>query len=124
MDEDRQHSTPTRKASLTELLFEQIGEGSVQVAPFSLLNPVFRGYVRAYDSHSLKQIYDINTLDLVQVSKSFGFEVPPFVDLPVSHKPKVKSREKYGGAGYKKHSVGGNKQFFSVKKGKPTKIGS
>uniref|UniRef100_A0A915EL99 ATP-dependent RNA helicase n=1 Tax=Ditylenchus dipsaci TaxID=166011 RepID=A0A915EL99_9BILA len=54
----------------------------------------YKGYIRSYDSHSLKQIYDINTLDLVKVARSFGFEAPPFVDLPVSHKPKVKPLEK------------------------------
>ena len=44
----------------------------------------YKAYVRAYDSHSLKQIFDINTLDLVSVAKSFGFHTPPFVDLPVT----------------------------------------
>lgn len=58
---------------------------------FSLI--FFRGYIRSYDSHSLKKIYDVNTLDLVQVAKSFGFPTPPFVDLPVSNKPKVKPLE-------------------------------
>lgn len=41
----------------------------------------YKAYVRAYDSHSLKNIFDINKLDLVAVAKSFGFENPPFVDL-------------------------------------------
>lgn len=41
----------------------------------------FKAYVRAYDSHHLKQIFDIETLDLAAVSKSFGFTVPPTVDL-------------------------------------------
>jgi len=50
----------------------------------------YKGYIRSYDSHSLKQVYDVNTLDLVKVSNSFGFGAPPFVDLPISHKPKVK----------------------------------
>lgn len=44
----------------------------------------YKAYVRAYDSHSLKNIFDINTLDLVAVAKSFGFVTPPFVDLPIS----------------------------------------
>lgn len=41
----------------------------------------FKAYVRAYDSHHLKQIFDIETLDLAKVAKSFGFIVPPAVDL-------------------------------------------
>jgi len=27
----------------------------------------YKGYIRSYDSHSLKQIYDVNNLDLVKV---------------------------------------------------------
>ncbi|VDN21861.1 unnamed protein product [Gongylonema pulchrum] len=62
----------------------------------------YKCYVRAYDSHSLKNIFDVNTLDLIAVAKSFGFSTPPFVDLPISHKPKVVMRSKLSGAGYRK----------------------
>ncbi|XP_054710338.1 ATP-dependent RNA helicase DDX18-like [Uloborus diversus] len=41
----------------------------------------FKAYVRAYKSHHMKKVYDINTLDLAAVAKSFGFPVPPFVSL-------------------------------------------
>ena len=41
----------------------------------------FKAYVRAYDSHQLKTIFDIQTLDLAKVALSFGFKVPPSVDL-------------------------------------------
>lgn len=44
----------------------------------------YKAYVRAYDSHSLKHIFDINTLNLIAVAKSFGFHAPPFVDLPTN----------------------------------------
>lgn len=43
----------------------------------------YKSYVRAYDSHSLKQIYDVNTLNLPMVALSFGFTVPPYVDLSI-----------------------------------------
>lgn len=43
----------------------------------------FKAYVRAYDSHHLKQIFNIETLDLAKVAKSFGFVVPPTVDLSI-----------------------------------------
>lgn len=43
----------------------------------------FKAYVRAYDSHHLKQIFNIETLDLAKVAKSFGFVVPPAVDLSI-----------------------------------------
>ncbi|KAL3277135.1 hypothetical protein HHI36_012489 [Cryptolaemus montrouzieri] len=49
-----------------------------------VLNPAakeaFRAYVRAYDSHRLKTIFDINTLDLAKIAKSFGLRVPPPLD--------------------------------------------
>lgn len=41
----------------------------------------FKSYVRAYDSHQLKTIFNVNTLDLAKVALSFGFTVPPVVDL-------------------------------------------
>lgn len=41
----------------------------------------FKSYVRAYDSHHLKNIFHVNTLDLAKVALSFGFTVPPAVDL-------------------------------------------
>lgn len=44
----------------------------------------FKAYVRAYDSHHLKTIFDISTLDLAKVALSFGFKVPPAVDLSKS----------------------------------------
>ncbi|XP_034940889.1 probable ATP-dependent RNA helicase pitchoune [Chelonus insularis] len=60
----------------------------------------FKGYVRAYDSHHLKQIFDIETLDLVQVGKSFGFTVPPAVDLKVGVSRESRPRKRLGGGGY------------------------
>ncbi|EDQ84581.1 uncharacterized protein MONBRDRAFT_12660 [Monosiga brevicollis MX1] len=41
----------------------------------------YRSYLQAYASHSLKQIFDVNTLDLSRVGKAFGFSVPPNVNL-------------------------------------------
>lgn len=41
----------------------------------------FKAYVRAYDSHQLKAIFNVSTLDLKKVALSLGFTVPPVVDL-------------------------------------------
>lgn len=41
----------------------------------------FKAYVRAYDSHQLKAIFNVGTLDLKKVALSLGFTVPPVVDL-------------------------------------------
>lgn len=43
----------------------------------------FRSYLQAYASYSLKKIFDINKLDLARVGKSFGFSVPPRVNLNI-----------------------------------------
>ncbi len=41
----------------------------------------YRSYVLAYNSHQLKSIFNVHTLDLRAVSKSFGFTMPPRVSL-------------------------------------------
>lgn len=72
----------------------------------------YKAYVRAYASHSMKGVYDVNTLDLKAVASSFGFRVPPFVDLGVAASKKL-------GSG------GGNKRklpFQSEKNAKKAKI--
>jgi ATP-dependent RNA helicase DDX18/HAS1 len=51
----------------------------------------YKAYIRAYDSHHLKTIFDVHTLDLARVAQSFGFKVPPTVDLSmfISYMPVV-----------------------------------
>ncbi|XP_027020396.1 ATP-dependent RNA helicase DDX18 [Tachysurus fulvidraco] len=60
----------------------------------------YKSYVRAYDSHSLKQIYNVQTLDLPQVALSFGFKVAPYVDLNVHSSKGVKMQKRGGGGGF------------------------
>ena len=36
----------------------------------------YRAYVLAYNSHSLKDIFNVHALDLAAVARSFGFEKP------------------------------------------------
>ncbi|XP_026272950.1 probable ATP-dependent RNA helicase pitchoune [Frankliniella occidentalis] len=60
----------------------------------------YKSYVRAYDSHQLKNIFDVETLDLAAVAKSFGFTVPPAVDLKVNSQNSNRPRKRLGGGGY------------------------
>ncbi|XP_014610072.1 PREDICTED: probable ATP-dependent RNA helicase pitchoune [Polistes canadensis] len=60
----------------------------------------YKAYVRAYDSHHLKQIFDVQTLDLAKVATSFGFVVPPAVDLKVGASKDSRPRKRLGGGGY------------------------
>merc|ERR1719285_942358 len=52
----------------------------------------YKAYVRAYQSHSLKHIYDANSLDVKTVAKSFGLLIPPSIDIGVPYSGKFKRR--------------------------------
>ncbi len=41
----------------------------------------YRSYLQSYASHSMKEIFDVHQLDLVNVAKSFCFDDPPRVNL-------------------------------------------
>lgn len=56
----------------------------------------FRAYLQAYASYSLKKIFDVNALDLVKVGKSFGFPVPPKVNISVGTSLKTTKKRKPG----------------------------
>ncbi|KAF4521670.1 hypothetical protein B566_EDAN006258 [Ephemera danica] len=60
----------------------------------------YKSYVRSYDSHSLKNIFDVETLDLPQVAKSFGFLAAPAVDLKVNSSKGNRPRKRNGGGGF------------------------
>ncbi|CAH1635714.1 unnamed protein product [Spodoptera littoralis] len=63
-----------------------------------LAKDAYTTYVRAYDSHHLKNIFDIQSLDLNAAAKSFGFAVRPYVDLKVaSLKPKKQKQDRKHG---------------------------
>ncbi|KAG5312163.1 DDX18 helicase, partial [Acromyrmex insinuator] len=64
----------------------------------------FKDYVRAYYSHYLEQIfYFIENLDLAKVAKSFGFIVPPAIDLKISKSSRLQKRLSGGGYGHFKN---------------------
>ncbi|PNF43502.1 putative ATP-dependent RNA helicase pitchoune [Cryptotermes secundus] len=70
----------------------------------------YKAYVRAYDSHHLKQIFDVETLDLSKVAASFGFQVPPAVDLQVNSSKGARPRKRKAGGGYGYFSTLNSKQ--------------
>merc|ERR1712066_344027 len=46
--------------------------------PLSQLSrQAYRSFLLAYDSHKYKEIFNISTLNMTSVSKSFGLAVPP-----------------------------------------------
>jgi ATP-dependent RNA helicase DDX18/HAS1 len=56
----------------------------------------YKAYIRSYASHSMKAVYDVNTLDVQAVAKSFGFHTAPYVDLGVSAGKKFSGKRKAG----------------------------
>lgn len=46
----------------------------------------FRSYILAYNSHHLKETFNIHSLDLKAVAKSFGFTSPPKVNINIESK--------------------------------------
>ncbi|CAD8206942.1 unnamed protein product [Paramecium pentaurelia] len=54
----------------------------------------YRSYLHSYQSHSLKDVYDVNNLDLAKVSKSFGFKCPPRVSLNIKIASSTKRKQK------------------------------
>jgi ATP-dependent RNA helicase DDX18/HAS1 len=60
----------------------------------------YRSYLQSYASHSLRSVFDVHKLDLVNVAKSFGFSTPPRIDISLgaslSRDKKVEGRRAYG----------------------------
>jgi ATP-dependent RNA helicase DDX18/HAS1 len=50
----------------------------------------FKSFVNAYNSHTMKEVFDVKELDLQKFAYSFGLSVPPRVDLDVSFRNKKK----------------------------------
>jgi ATP-dependent RNA helicase DDX18/HAS1 len=53
----------------------------------------YKSYLHAYMSHSLKEVFDINEIDLQKAAKSFGLSVPPRVSLEISLRRKKQDYE-------------------------------
>ncbi|KAL8159003.1 hypothetical protein V2J09_000540, partial [Rumex salicifolius] len=53
----------------------------------------YRSYILAYNSHSMKDVFNVHRLDLKAVAASFGFSCPPNVKLNIdSNASKVRKR--------------------------------
>jgi Domain of unknown function (DUF4217) len=62
----------------------------------------FKAYVRSYESHSLKNIFNVQTLDLKAVGRSFGFVVPPHIDIGVGFSKKIAREGKRTGGDHRR----------------------
>jgi len=58
----------------------------------------YRSYLQAYSSHSLKDVFNVNELDLQLVAKAFGLNAPPNVQLNFSASMRGDRKKKTKGA--------------------------
>jgi len=62
----------------------------------------YRSYMQSYAQHGLKNVFNVHTLDMLAVAKSFGFTAPPRVHLTVSLRAKNDMERRGGGGGFGK----------------------
>jgi ATP-dependent RNA helicase DDX18/HAS1 len=60
----------------------------------------YRSYLHYYASHGLRSVFDIHKLDLAKVAKSFGFAVPPRVDINIASRMQSKDKKVVGRRAY------------------------
>lgn len=60
----------------------------------------YRSYIMSYASHSMKDIFNVNNLDLKAVATGFGFEVPPSINLSFVKNSGKNTRETKKGKGF------------------------
>lgn len=54
----------------------------------------YRSYLHSYASHSSRDVFDVNNLDLTKVGRSFGFKIPPRVNLELKVSGKTVRKNK------------------------------
>ncbi|KAI9482018.1 ATP-dependent RNA helicase [Coemansia sp. RSA 989] len=54
----------------------------------------YRSYLQSYASYQLKNIFNVNHLDLQKVGKAFGFTVPPNVNINIGETRKSEHRKR------------------------------
>lgn len=73
---------PTSKIAKVQPQLENLIEKNFYL--YKSAREAYRSYVQAYAQSALKDVFDVHSLDLAKVSKSFGFAVPPKVNFNIS----------------------------------------
>jgi ATP-dependent RNA helicase DDX18/HAS1 len=79
-----EYEFPTHKLSNVQAQLERLVEKNYYLHQSA--RDAYRSYILAYNSHALKDTFNVHTLDLKAVAKSFGFAVPPRVNLNIESK--------------------------------------
>ena len=63
----------------------------------------FKSYINAYISHSMKDVFNVNDIDLNKAASAFGLTAPPRLNLDVSFKSKRRQKPKGNFQGKRQH---------------------
>ena len=77
----------------------------------------YRAYILAYNSHTLKDVYNVHELNLAQVATSFGFHRQPKVQLNLDSKAANGRKRIGGGDGSRGRGTGGGGSDYRRQKG-------
>lgn len=72
-----EYEFPTSKVANVQSQLEKLVEKNYYLHQSA--KDAYRAYLLSYNSHQLKDIFNVHQLDLAAVAKSFGFSVPPRV---------------------------------------------
>ena len=75
-----EYEFPTSKLANVQSQLEKLVEKNYYLHQSA--KDAYRAYLLSYNSHQLKSIFNVHTLDLKAVGKSFGFTAPPGVRHP------------------------------------------
>ncbi|KAK7588121.1 hypothetical protein V9T40_005366 [Parthenolecanium corni] len=78
----------------------------------------FKSYIRAYDAHHLKEIFNVETIDMGKAALSFGFTSPPAVDIGFSSSKQNRPRKRNAGGRFD-HSIISSSTVLSSMKSNP-----
>ncbi|KAL7473081.1 hypothetical protein ACHAXS_013904 [Conticribra weissflogii] len=110
-----EYEFPTNKISNVQSQLERLIERNYYLN--CAARDAYRSYLLSYASHSLRDIFDVHSLDLEGVGRGFGFKVPPRVDLAFGIKGG-------GGGGGKNKERRHNGQVVKGGKGLKGKLGN
>ncbi|PSC68006.1 ATP-dependent RNA helicase HAS1 [Micractinium conductrix] len=105
-----EYEFPTSKLSNVQSQLERLVEKNYYLHQSA--KEAFRSYILAYNSHHLKDTFNVHSLDLKAVARSFGFSTPPRVNINIESKAAhTRKAQQAGGGG------GGSADYRRMKSG-------
>eukprot|EP00658_Telonema_sp_P-2_P077085 TRINITY_DN6894_c0_g1_i1.p1 TRINITY_DN6894_c0_g1~~TRINITY_DN6894_c0_g1_i1.p1 ORF type:complete len:573 (-),score=195.17 TRINITY_DN6894_c0_g1_i1:426-2144(-) len=104
-----EYELPVGKLSNVQSQLEKLVEKNYHLNTSA--RDAYRSYLQAYSSHSLKDVFNVQSLDLQMVAKAFGLQIPPRVQLNFSasmrgDKKRSKGKKQQGWQGKLAESAG------------------